>query len=152
MPPIIAKLCDLNKQHFAHWLRKTLRVTEKPITQVVSEALAYYMHAHQPPLTEAALGKAAGISPRTVGNFLRPEGRQVGASGKSPSGKLTELAMIARALNVSVADLVVDVSPEARAHRQKVAEAVAILSGTGSPLGGAPTPKAQHEPTQPLAA
>lgn len=60
MPVMIAKFCDLNKQHFAHVSRKTLRVTEKPITQVVAEAIAYYMQTQDPPLKEAALGDAAG--------------------------------------------------------------------------------------------
>ena len=49
-------------------------------------------------INETTLGKRAGISPRTVGNFLRPEKREVSASGKVPSGKLTELEMIAKAL------------------------------------------------------
>lgn len=152
MPVMIAKFCDLNKQHFAHISRKTLRVTEKPITQVVAEAIAYYMQTQDPPLKEAALGDAAGVSPRTVGNFLRPEKRQPGASGKTPSGKLTELEMIAKALRVSVADLVVDVSPEARAERQRITQAIAILTAPGNSLGGAPTGPVRRSPSEKLAA
>jgi transcriptional regulator with XRE-family HTH domain len=104
--PMIAKLCAHSKQHIAHARRKNLLMAEKSVVELVAEEIRRRMAAHKPPLTETALGKKAGVSPRTVGNFLRPELRVSGANGKPPSGKLTELEMIARALGVEVGELI----------------------------------------------
>ncbi len=100
------------------------------INQVVARALRWHMD--RAGLTELALGRQAGVSPRTVANFLRPETRTTGSRGKPPSGKLTELALIAKALNASVADLVCDLSGAERESRRRVLAAVHVLQ-TGEP-------------------
>lgn len=97
------------------------------INQTVAYALAYYMDKSG--LTEKQLGSTAGVSPRTVGNFLRPEARVSGSRGKEPSGKLTELALIARALGVDVADLVTSMSDDEREQRRRLTLVVRILTG-----------------------
>ena len=102
---------------------------KKPIVQIVAESLDWHMRNKG--TNAKALGLKAGVSPRTVGNFLKPEGRSAGASGKLPSGKLTELEMIADALEITVADLVTDMSPEEREKRQRFEQAYAIMNGTG---------------------
>lgn len=79
---------------------------KESVVFVVARRLQQTMDAHDPPLTESALGLSAKVSPRTVANFLRPKSRQASASGKQPSGKLTELEMLAGALKLEVADLV----------------------------------------------
>lgn len=101
---MIAKLCSDIKQHFALSARKTLSMTKKSVVLLVAEALQKAME-REPDLTEKKLGEMARVSPRTVANFLRPLDRQVGTSGKMPSGKLTELEMITRALNLEVSEL-----------------------------------------------
>lgn len=96
----------------ACWYASTLKHVKRAaqpaspddISSVVAAAIAERMALMK--LTERALGQSAGLSPRTVANFLRPESRARSASGKPPSGKLTELARIASALGATVADLV----------------------------------------------
>ena len=63
------------------------------------------MHAHG--LTENALANACGLSPRTVGNFLRPGNRakKRGTSKAFPSGTLANLFKIAKALDVEAWEL-----------------------------------------------
>ncbi len=95
------------------------------VVQTVAAALAHFMRRAE--IKEAALGKKAGVSPRTVGNFLRPHLRQPGASGKAPSGKLTELEMIARALGIQVVDLVGFKTPEEAEQEQQFREAVRLM-------------------------
>lgn len=57
-------------------------------------------------LTQAALAERAGVSQKTISNYLNPGQRTEGAKGKEPSAKLTELDKIASALNVGVWQLV----------------------------------------------
>jgi transcriptional regulator with XRE-family HTH domain len=58
-------------------------------------------------MTEKGLAKASGISPRTVGNFLRPANRNTrqGTSKSFPSGTLANLFLIAQALDVEAWEL-----------------------------------------------
>jgi len=102
-------------------------MAQTTINQTVAHALAYYMG--KAGLTEKQLGQAAGVSPRTVGNFLRPEARVSGSRGKEPSGKLTELALIAHALSVDVSDLVTSMTDIERQQRRRLALAAHILAG-----------------------
>lgn len=122
----IAKFCGDNKQHFAR-LAQDIQGMADSIVHVVARALDWHMK--KAGLTETALGKKAGVSPRTVGNFLRPDKREISASGKVPSGKLTELEMIAAAPGIEFVDLVTDMSPGAREQRQRQALAIEILMG-----------------------
>ena len=124
---IIAKLCAEGKQHFALPEPHSLRMAQTTINQTVAHALAYYMA--KAGWNESQLGKAAGVSPRTVGNFLHPEARVSGSRGKEPSGKLTELALIAQALRIDVADLVTSMSEAEREQRRRLAAAARILAG-----------------------
>ncbi len=104
-----------------------MRMAQTTINQTVANALAYYMA--KAGMTEAQLGRAAGVSPRTVGNFLRPEARVTGSRGKEPSGKLTELALIAHALRIDVSDLVSNLSDIEREERRRLTLAARILRG-----------------------
>lgn len=68
------------------------------------------------------LGAEAGLAPNTVSNFLKPAKREHSASGKQPSGKLTELEMICSALGTDVRGLLavgnvnVDTQAQAMSH------------------------------------
>ena len=137
---MIAKLCAECKQHFAPWVRNSLRMAQNDINQVVARSLRWYMD--QAETTEKALGAKAGVSARTVANFLRPENRVAGSRGKEPSGTLTELARIADALHITVADLVIDETNEAREDRRRLMTAAEILRTGKSP--GAASSKQRH--------
>lgn len=119
------------------------------IVHVVARSLDWHMRKAK--LNETTLGEKAGVSPRTVANFLRPEKRQISASGKVPSGKLTELEMIASALGVAFVDLVTDMTPAAREQRMREQLALQLLSGQAplpeTPLSGESTaPSADRNP------
>jgi transcriptional regulator with XRE-family HTH domain len=117
-------------------------MAQTTINQTVAHALAYYMGKYG--LTEKQLGSRAGVSPRTVGNFLRPEARVSGSRGKEPSGKLTELALIACALGVDVADLVTSMSDDEREQRRRLTLAVLILAGGEDVKAKAPSEAEVH--------
>lgn len=96
-------------------------MARKPVNQVVSEALSFYMGEAW---NNTSLGKKAGVAANTVANALAPAKRAPSKSGKSPSIKLTELERLADALGVTVVDLVSDLSHEQRqlTVRQRAAE------------------------------
>lgn len=102
----IAKFCDSGKQHFAAGAADHRRMDERPINEVIADALAYYMDRGG--WNKSTLGKAAGVAPNTIGNALNPSKRAQGKSGKAPSIKATELALIAKPMGLKVADLVTD--------------------------------------------
>ena len=119
--PIIAKHCDSGKQHFAPPSLDTEEVDQKPINTVVAEALDFFMGTAW---TNVSLGIAADVAESTIRNYLKPENRTTGKTGKEPSAKLTELAKLAAALGVQVSDLVTDATDEERLqiHRKRAAE------------------------------
>lgn len=67
------------------------------ILQVIARNLEWHMRRLS--MTEDRLASASGISPRTVGNFLRPSNRKTNQRG-NPSGTLTNLCKLATALHV----------------------------------------------------
>jgi hypothetical protein len=116
----IAKFCGVRKQHFALAIWHPLDMG-KPVNQIVSEALAYFMGDRW---NDTTLGRRAGVSPNTVKNYRLPHAREVGASGKAPSAKLTELELLANVLGLEVADLVTDQTNAERAlvYRRRAAD------------------------------
>lgn len=100
--PILVKDSSNVKEHFTNRLRQAGFMPEKPlpINEVVAQNLAYWME--QAGLKQAALAEKAGVSQKTISNYLNPEQRTEGSSGKDPSGKLSELDRIARALSIEV--------------------------------------------------
>lgn len=116
----IAKFCDSRKQHFASGSADTACMVKKPVNQVVAEALRFFMGAKW---NNVSLARASGVAEGTIRNYLAPEKRDTGKTGKQPSAKLAELELLADALGVTVADLVRDATDEERlaAHRQHAA-------------------------------
>ena len=103
--PIIAKFCDDGKQHFANRLEDTAEMGSKPINVVVAEALRFYMGDAW---SNVSLAKRSGVAEGTIRNYLSPGKREAGKTGKEPSAKVTELAKIAEALGITVAELVTE--------------------------------------------
>jgi transcriptional regulator with XRE-family HTH domain len=86
--------------------------------QALATNLETRMHAYG--MTEDALASASGVSPRTVGNFLRPSNRKTprgtrGTSKSFPSGTLSNFFKIAIALDVDPAVLLCSTDSNARA-------------------------------------
>lgn len=117
---------------------------KRAINQVLAENLAHYMRekgfASQP-----ALAKESGVAQRTIGNYLRPDLRQVSKSGKQPSAKLTELERIAAALGVEVVDLLRDMTPEQRAAYERVEAAYRSLQPPPAPEATATPPPGREQ-------
>lgn len=113
---IFAKYCDKRKQHLASAAAYPLRMAAKPVNQVLAESLKSFMGDKW---TNVALAKEAGVGEGTIRNYLDPDKRLAGASGKAPSAKLVEVDMLARALGVTVADLVTDATEEQRRERHR---------------------------------
>lgn len=87
------------KEQITKWMGHSLGVPEKEsISRIVASNLDQLMK--QSKMTQPALAAKAGVSQKTISNYLNPEQRVSSASGKTPSPKLEELSKIADALNV----------------------------------------------------
>lgn len=74
-------------------------MAQKSINQVFAENLATLMKAKG--FNQPGLAKASGVSQKTVSNYLDPKKRGTATkSGRESSAKLTELQMIADALQI----------------------------------------------------
>jgi transcriptional regulator with XRE-family HTH domain len=78
---------------------------KKTANQILAENLARYMGAAK--LSALALSKQAGVAANTIGNYLDTE-PAVTSTGKERSAKLAEVERLARALGVSVVDLLTE--------------------------------------------
>lgn len=88
-------------------------MAEKHINQVVADNLAYWMGEAK--ITQQTLAERAGVSQKTISNYLNPQQRAEGSKGKPPSPKLTELSLIAHALHIEVWQLTRSMTPRERA-------------------------------------
>ena len=73
------------------------------INQVLADNLRHYMEKRA--LKQTALAQKSGVGQTTISLYLRPGQRELGAKGKAPSAKLTEVQMLADALGVEVWEL-----------------------------------------------
>lgn len=85
-------------QHFAMNAPDTAHVSKTPINQVLAENLAHFMEERG--LNQVGLSKKSGISQRSISNYLNPDARATGKSGKAPSAKLSEVELIADSLDI----------------------------------------------------
>lgn len=126
-PPILVKDSSTVKEHFTSRLRHPAAMARKslPINEVVAENLSYLMEKVE--LTQAALAEKAGVSQKTISNYLNPSQRSEGALGKLPSPKLVELDRIATALGVEVWELTRQMTPSERAMYAAIEKAYSEL-------------------------
>jgi transcriptional regulator with XRE-family HTH domain len=82
------------------------------INRVLARNLAYWMGEAK--LSQTALAAKAGVSQKTISNYLNPDQRVEGSKGKEPSAKLTELAKIADALGIGTWQLLRQMSATER--------------------------------------
>jgi transcriptional regulator with XRE-family HTH domain len=118
--PILVKNSLESKEHFTNQMRESGAMLEKPlpINEVVAENLAYWMG--QAGIKQAALAEKAKVSQKTISNYLNPDQRTEGSTGKDPSGKLSELDRIAKALSIEVWQL----TRQMTAHERVMYEAI----------------------------
>lgn len=85
-------------------------MVERHINKVLSENLERHMLKKQ--WDKNKLSKESGVAPRTIGYYLKPDQRQAGSKGKAPSAKLSEVQMLAQALELETWELLRDLTPE----------------------------------------
>lgn len=127
----LAKFCCSSKQHVAFPWRDRASMNAKskrPINEVLAENIRAAMQSRHI-ATQEELAKRSGLSQRTISNYLNPQNRARGASGKEPSAKLSEVDQIAVALNVEAWNLLRDLSPSERAFYDRIDEAYRKLTG-----------------------
>jgi transcriptional regulator with XRE-family HTH domain len=95
------------------------------INRVLARNLAYWMSEAK--LTQSALAEKAGVSQKTISNYLNPDQRVEGSKGKEPSAKLTELDKIANALAIGVWQLLRDQTDSERRMYRAIEEHYANL-------------------------
>jgi transcriptional regulator with XRE-family HTH domain len=83
--------------------------------------------------SQEQLAKLSGVAQRTISNYLNPERRAQGKSGKAPSAKLTEVEQIARALDMEAWDLLRPIHGRERDFYEKIEEAYRRLRDTDPP-------------------
>lgn len=103
---------------------------------MLSENLAFWMQQRGLNAQEV-LAARAGVSQRTISDYLHPENRLDSKTGKEPSAKLTEVEKLARALDIGVWDLLRDLTPKERAFYRQVEDAYRKLidDNPGGPDG-----------------
>lgn len=79
-------------------------------------------------LNTVSLAKASGLSQRTMSNYLSPELRLPGKTGKMPSAKLSEVAALANALGVKPWDLLRDMTDSEREMYRRIEAAYLELT------------------------
>jgi transcriptional regulator with XRE-family HTH domain len=98
MAATIAKFCYQSKQHFASSRPDTQLMAARPINETLAENLRHFMKERD--LVQKTLAAKSGVAQTTISNYLNPGRRPVGASGKAPSAKLSEVEMMATALDI----------------------------------------------------
>lgn len=122
----IAKLCYSVKQHIATTLLNTDLMTAKPINEVLAENLLHFMKKRE--LTQSALAAKCGIGQTTISLYLAPTRRKIGARGKPPSAKLSEVEMLAGALGVEIWELLRHLTPAQRAAYEQIEKAYQAMN------------------------
>lgn len=101
---------------------------EKNIAQVVATNLAYWME--QAELNQTQLAQRAGVSQKTISNYLNPDQRTEGSKGKPPTPKLAELDLIAKALHIKAWQLLREMNARERAMYDAIERAYTELLST----------------------
>jgi transcriptional regulator with XRE-family HTH domain len=143
--PIIAKFCETGKQHIASAPCDSLDMGAKTLNQVLGTNLKAILDARG--LSNLALSKMAGVSANTIGNYIKAgedgADREISpSSGKERSAKLTEVEMIAAALDVDPLSLLTDPQVAAAKARQVAAAVAKAMAAPAAQIEGQTAPGA----------
>ena len=127
----LSKFCDVGKQHFASHLPQSSEVERKTLNQVLAEALSALMADKW---NQSSLGKASGVAPNTIANYLKGSASDFTSKGKEKSATLANVELLAKALGVSPVMLLMS-----NAERAELAmEALRSIAATAQPAAAAP--------------
>jgi transcriptional regulator with XRE-family HTH domain len=118
----------------------------KDINLVVAENLRHWMTKAE--VTQAHLAGLAGVSQKTISNYLNPYQRTEGSSGKQGSPKLFELDLIARALGVEVWQLTREMSAAQREVYDAIEKAFLLATRSAATAGPLPLTQDDLEPQE----
>lgn len=125
---MLVKHSCIVKQQITRRMGNAHPMPEKTISHIVATNLSYWMA--QAEMTQTALAAKAGVSQKTISNYLNPDQRVESASGKMPSPKLEELDNIARALAIPLWQLVRQMSERERRLYEHIERAYSELIGS----------------------
>lgn len=108
----------------------TVPAMGKSLNQVLADNLRAKMEAKG--LTQKAMEAKTGIAQTTISLYLRPDARQGGTSGQEPSGKLSQVAAMAAALDCEPWELLVE-QPFAPPHSDFESALLAEIEGSKVP-------------------
>jgi|GEM_PF-1095617 len=108
----IAINCYQRKQPIASDLRQHRAMERKNVNDVLAANLRQLMKDKG--LTQKALEKMSGVAQTTISLYLNPENRKPSASGKEPSGKLSEVEALARSMDLEFWELVLPMNAAQR--------------------------------------
>lgn len=121
----------MRKQHFASKEMQTAFMNVSPLNQALAENLAYHMEKLG--LKQMALAKKCGVAQTTISLYLNPERRKEGKDAKPGSAKLTEVEMLAAALDVEPWELVRPLNGVQREVYGKIEAAYKLLKQPPAP-------------------
>lgn len=121
----------------------TARVSKTPINQVLAENLAHFMEERG--LNQVALSRKSGVSQRSISNYLNPDARAAGKSGKAPSAKLSEVELIAASLDIEAWQLLRKMTDTERVLYSSVERAFKELLANANAAAKAATPAEQSQ-------
>lgn len=105
---------------------QTQVMSASPLNQALAINLAYHMERKG--LKQMALAKKCGVAQTTISNYLNPERRKLGKDGKAGSAKLTEVEMLAAALDVEPWELLRPMDGRQREVYEKIEAAYRALN------------------------
>lgn len=105
-----------------------------PLNKALAENLHHHMEKQG--LNQTSLAKKCGVAQTTISLYLHPERRKEGKDAKPGSAKLTEVEMLAQALDVEPWELVRPLDGVQREVYAKIEAAYRVLQHAPSP----PTP------------
>lgn len=118
--------CYSSKQHIASKVMQTGRMADvSPLNRALAGNLAHHMEKRG--LTQMALAKKCGVAQTTISLYLSPERRNPGKEGKPGSAKLTEVEMLASALEVQAWELLWPLDKKQREVYEKIAASYSAL-------------------------
>lgn len=111
---------------------QTALMYTSPLNQALADNLAHLMEKKG--LKQMALAKKCGVGQTTISLYLNPDRRKPGKDGKAGSAKLTEVEMLANALEVEPWELLRPMSGTQRDVYERIEAAYKALQPT-APAG-----------------
>lgn len=103
---------------------------QKSINEVLAANLREAMEARG--WSQVRLAKESRVAQTTISLYLTPDRRKPGASGKVPSGKLSEVEAMAQALGLAYWELLMPMNEDQRQLLRQFGQLVQKASGGGS--------------------